>query len=112
VTRRPPRTSGEHRAVTTTTAMDEEIRTSGEVRFYSPRGREWTVRLHECLDRNGDHQVVLRMTADDVVVDVDQWPAHWMECTPEQFALMLLDAAPPRRVGNKGPQRRVSDRPA
>lgn len=111
VTRRPSRTSGEHRAVTATTTIDEEIRTSGEVRFYSPRGREWTVRLHECLDRAGNHQVVLRLTAEDVVVDVDHWPAHWMDCTPEQFALMLLDAAPPRRVGNAGPQRRLSDRP-
>lgn len=112
VMRRLPRTSGEHRAVSTTAALDDETRASGEVRFYSPRGREWTVRLHECLDRDGRHQVVLRMTADDVVVDVDHWPSHWMGCTPEQFALMLLDAAPPRRAGHKGPQRRLSDRPA
>lgn len=111
VTRRLPRTTGEQRALAATAELEEERRVSEERRFYSPRGREWTVRLHECLDRAGAHQVVLRLTAEDVVVDVDHWPAHWMDCTPEQFALMLLDAAPPRRVGNAGPQRRLSDRP-
>ena len=49
-------------------------RTSGERRFYSPRGREWTVRLHECLDRNGEHQVVLRLTAEDILYRLERLP--------------------------------------
>ncbi|MFI5256121.1 MAG: hypothetical protein ACHQRK_02600 [Gemmatimonadales bacterium] len=79
--------------------------------FLSPRGREWTVRVHECLDRFGAEQKVLRFTSGDVVVELSQWSDDWRNASVEQFAMMLLDANPPRRreVGD-GPQRRREDR--
>lgn len=111
VVRRGARTSGEQRVLEATAAIDQARQTSEEYRFLSPLGREWTVRLHECLDRAGRQRKVLRFTADDIVVDLDHWPEQWMHCTPERYGLMLLDANPPRRVGSNGPQRRRSDRP-
>jgi hypothetical protein len=55
--------------------------------------------------------MVLRFTADDIVVELAKWPENWRESTVEQFALMLLDANPPRRLPKgKGPQRRRDDR--
>lgn len=111
VVRRPPRTSGEQRLAEATAALDAERRISGEHRFLSPRGREWTVRLHECLDEDGRPRTVLRFTAGDIVVDVEHWPRRWRDCSVEQYALMLLDAERPRRTGTAGPQRRHTDLP-
>ena len=79
--------------------------------FTSPRGRTWTVGLHECQDRFGIRQIVLRFTADDVVVDVEKWPHDWTTLNASEYALLLLDANAPRRPGPDGPQRRRSDRP-
>ena len=80
--------------------------------FTSPRGRLWVVRIHECTGRDQEHQVVLRFTSGDSVVDLKDWPPNWKDLGREDFALMLLDAEPPRRKG-KGelPQRRREDRP-
>jgi hypothetical protein len=79
--------------------------------FRSPHGREWTVRVHECVDRGGEPEKVLRFTADDIVVELSKWPADWESCSIEEFAMMLLDANPPRRLPKgKGPQRRRDDR--
>lgn len=82
-----------------------------QLTFRSPRGREWTVRVHECLDKEGAHQMVLRFTADDIVVELPEWPENWQSATPADFAMMLLDANPPRRrKKGEGPQRRREDR--
>ena len=113
VIRRVRRTpSGERRAITAAEveqgAMEES---DARQTFLSPGGREWTVRLHECLDREGEDHVVLRFTADDIVVELERWPANWRGATVEQFGLMLLDANPPRRLPKgRGPQRRRDDR--
>jgi hypothetical protein len=53
----------------------------------------------------------LRFTANDVVVELDHWPDDWRGATVQEFALMLLDANPPRRTPGAGPQRRRADRP-
>lgn len=111
VVRRAHRTSGEQRAIEVTAQVDEERRSSDERRFFSPRGREWTVRLHECFDKAGNPTRVLRFTAEDIVVELDQWSERWRHFTAEDYAMMLLDANPPRRTGENGPQRRRSDRP-
>ena len=81
--------------------------------FTSPRGRLWTVRIHECTGPDQERQVVLRFTAGDSVVDLRDWPPNWRELDRDGYALLLLDAEPPRRKG-KGelPQRRREDRPA
>ena len=85
----------------------------GRRTFLSPRGREWTVRIHECLDRFGAEQKVLRFTSGDVVVELSQWPDDWQSASVEQLAMLLLDANPPRRRGTGGgPQRRREDRVA
>ena len=112
VSGRKPRTeSGVHRAYVAAQADKAAIAT-GERTFASPRGRQWAVRLHECLDKYGQRREVLRFTADDIVVDLPEWPDDWQRATPEQFAMMLLDADPPRRPGKgEGPQRRREDRP-
>jgi hypothetical protein len=54
---------------------------------------------------------VLRFTADDVVIDLVAWPPDWKDYTATQYAMLMLDASPPRRVGVTGPQRRRDDRP-
>lgn len=82
-----------------------------QITFDSPGGREWTVRVHECLDHAGAQQEVLRFSAGDIVVDLPDFPANWQSSTVTQFAMMLLDADPPRRLKNAtGPQRRHDDR--
>jgi hypothetical protein len=82
----------------------------GRRTFRSPGGREWTVHIHECLDRGGEPEMVLRFTADDVVVELARWPEDWRSASIAEFAMMLLDANPPRRLPKgKGPQRRRED---
>ena len=103
--------SAEHVAYTTE-AADRAAVAEAQRTFTSPRGRTWTVRPHECMQSDGERQVVLRFTADDIVVDLPKWPATWREASMEQYALMLLDAEAPRRPGTgKAPQRRREDRP-
>ena len=106
---RPRSVSGEHRTATVEeldrAALSNAVRT-----FTSPRGRVWTVRLHECLDRDGGSKTVLRFTAEDIVVDLHTWPPDWWDYTPTQYAMLMLDSSPPRRVGVTGPQRRRDDR--
>ena len=104
--------SGQRRAVSAAEIEQGAIAQQNARRtFRSPGGREWTVRVHECLDRTGGPEVVLRFTADDIVVELARWPDNWQGATVEQFALMLLDANPPRRLPKgKGPQRRRDDR--
>jgi len=46
-------------------------RADAERTFVSPRGRTWRVRLHECLRKDGTTSVVLRFTAGDSVVDLN-----------------------------------------
>ena len=112
VTSRKARTpSSEHRAFVAA-AADQAAVAEGQRTFTSPRGRTWTVRLHECLKPDGARQVVLRFTADDIVVDLGTWPGDWRDASVEQYGLMLLDADPPRRPGKgRSPQRRRDDRP-
>jgi hypothetical protein len=104
--------SGQRRAVSAVEIEQVAIEQEGGRRtFRSPGGREWTVRVHECVDRGGEPEVVLRFTADDIVVELARWPADWRDSTVGEFALMLLDANPPRRLPKgKGPQRRRGDR--
>jgi hypothetical protein len=109
LSRSPRSVSGEQR-VAAVEELDRAAVSSAVRTFTSPRGRVWTVRLHECLDRDGRTVTVLRFTADDVVVDLHTWPQDWWDYTSTQYALLMLDAAPPRRVGAAGPQRRRDDR--
>jgi hypothetical protein len=104
--------SGQRRAVSAVEIEQVAIEQEGGRRtFRSPGGREWTVRVHECLDRSGGPEMVLRFTADDIVVELAKWPENWRDASVEEFALMLLDANPPRRLPKgKGPQRRRDDR--
>src|SRR3712207_4180927 len=107
---RPMRSiSGEQR-VAAVEELDRAAVSSAVRTFTSPRGRVWTARLHECLDRDGRTVTVLRFTADDVVIDLHTWPQDWKDYTPTQYAMLMLDASPPRRVGVTGPQRRREDR--
>jgi hypothetical protein len=88
-------------------------RADAERNFKSPRGRVWCVRLHECLRQDGTTEIVLRFTSADSVVDLKEWPANWKDLTREEFALLLLEAEPPRRLGpGERPQRRREDRPS
>lgn len=112
VIRRRPRSESAVRRADTAVAIEREaIKDDGAGRvFHSPRGREWTVRIHECLDPDGDQQTVLRFAADDLVVELPDWPDDWRTCSAEQFGLLLLDAHPPRpRKRGEGPQRRHDD---
>jgi len=110
--KRPQTNTGQREAVQIDQVEQHAVVTSNEQRvFRSPHGREWTVRLHECLDRSGEDRMVLRFTADDIVVELSRWPADWQTATLEQFGVMLLDANPPRRrARGEGPQRRHDDR--
>ena len=109
--RRPPSPSGQRRAITAAEVEQVAEIGSGERRtFASPRGREWVVRLHECLDRDGAAQKVLRFSAGDIVVELLEWPEGWEQLSVAQYAMMLLDAEPPRRRKAQGPQRRMDDR--
>jgi hypothetical protein len=105
--------SGERRAVSAAAIEREAIKESeSRVTFMSPGGREWTVRIHECLDKDGNESMVLRFTAGDIVVELKQWPDDWRTATMKDYAVMLLDAEPPRRrEQGEGPQRRREDRP-
>ncbi|MFL5605946.1 MAG: hypothetical protein ACJ8AD_05835 [Gemmatimonadaceae bacterium] len=114
VIRRRPRTpSGQRRAISAAEIETEAIKEAGSrVTFMSPGGREWTVRVHECLDKAGNPEMVLRFTAGDIVVELPKWPEDWRTATVKEFAMMLLDANPPRRrAKGEGPQRRRDDRP-
>ena len=92
-------------------AHDDEW-AQNERTFTSPRGRLWTVRVHECTGRDQEHHVVLRFTSGDSVVDLKEWPENWRDLVREDFAMLLLDAEPPRRKGRgELPQRRREDRP-
>ena len=103
--------TGKRRAEVAKESEKQAIRSANAERtFRSPRGREWTVRVHECLDREGSDEMVLRFTTDDIIVELKDWPADWQSASIEDFALMLLDANPPRRRRKgEGPQRRYDD---
>jgi hypothetical protein len=104
-------TPQEHLAAVEQTAESEE-RADAERTFTSPRGRTWVARMHECLRKDGSTEMVLRCTSGDSVVDLKEWPENWKELTREEFALLLLEAEPPRRLGaSERPQRRREDRP-
>jgi hypothetical protein len=111
VWRHAPEANGDRRAVASDEIESAAVNgAQGRRTFLSPRGREWTVRIHECLDRNGAEQKVLRFTSGDVVVELSHWPDDWRTASVEQFAMMLLDANPPRRrERGTGPQRRRED---
>ena len=113
VMRRTRSKSGARRAISAAEIESEAIKEAGSrVTFMSPGGREWTVRVHECLDKAGNPEKVLRFTAGDIVVELPAWPEDWRTATVKEFALMLLDANPPRRrAKGEGPQRRRDDRP-
>ena len=104
--------TGQRRAMSASKIEQEAVQQEGGRRtFRSPGGREWTVRIHECLDRGGEPETVLRFTADDIVVELSRWPENWRDASTAEFAIMLLDANPPRRLPRgKGPQRRRDDR--
>lgn len=110
--RRAKSQSGEHRAVSAakierTAEADADARRT----FMSPRGREWTVRVHECLDRESAPVKVLRFTTGDIVVEMPAWPENWRDLSVLEYAVLLLDADPPRRrAKGEGPQRRRADR--
>lgn len=109
--RRPSTPSGQQRAITTAELEKEAERGSDALRtFSSPQGREWTVRFHECLDREGGEKKVLRFSAGDIVVELLEWPHGWERLSVAEYAILLLDAEPPRRRKAKGPQRRRDDR--
>ena len=111
VYRRPHTPGGTERALVAGEIERDAIAQSGEVRtFSSPRGREWTVRVHECLDRAGRLSKVLRFTSGDVVAELTDWPEEWREATMRDYAVMLLDAEPRRRSTVPGQQRRREDR--
>jgi hypothetical protein len=104
--------TGQRRAMSAVEIERAAVEQEGGRRvFRSPHGREWTVRVHECVDRGGEPEKVLRFTADDIVVELAKWPVDWESSSIEEFAMMLLDANPPRRLPKgKGPQRRRDDR--
>jgi len=103
--------SGEQLALTEDTAA-RAARADDERTFTSPGGRAWCVRLHECLRKDGSTEMVLRFSSGDLVVDLKDWPSDWKAYDRDGFALLLLDAEPPRRLGpGERPQRRREDRP-
>src|SRR5437867_9597055 len=104
-------TPQEQLAITEKKAEVEE-RAEAERTFVSPRGRTWTLRLHESLRQDGTTETVLRFTSGDSVVDLNDWPENWKKLSPEELAVLLLDAEPPRRLERDDrPQRRREDRP-
>jgi hypothetical protein len=111
VGRKRTNTPQEQLALSEQTAEREE-RADAERSFKSPRGREWTVRLHECLHKDGSTEVVLRFTSGDSVVDVKNWPENWKDLSRDEYAVLLLEAEPPRELApGERPQRRGEDRP-
>ncbi len=112
--RQSKRPSGQRRAINVA-EMERKAEAHADARrtFMSPGGREWTVRVHECLDRQGAAQRVLRFTAGDIVVEILEWPEDWRDLSVLEYAVLLLDAEPPRRrEAGDGPQRRLDDREA
>ena len=110
--RRKMTPSGQRRAISAM-EIEKEAEADADARrsFMSPGGREWTVRIHECLDREGGAQKVLRFTAGDIVVEMREWPHNWRDLSVIEYAVLLLDAEPPRRrKKGEGPQRRRDDR--
>lgn len=114
VSGRKPRTVTGERQAFVAAAADRAVIEEAQRKFQSPQGREWTVRPHECLDKHGKPEFVLRFTAADVVVDLPDWPVNWRDLVTEQYALLLLDAKPPRRPGpgEQVPKRRREDTPS
>jgi hypothetical protein len=111
--RRARSVSGERRAVTAAELERVAVDSAEAARtFMSPRGRQWTVRLHECLYEHGAARTVLRFTTADVVMELDEWPDDWRAATVQELAMLLLDATSPRRADADGPQRRRADRPS
>ena len=104
--------SGQRRAISATEIeKDAEADADARRTFTCPGGREWTVRIHECLDRDGAPQKVLRFTAGDIVVETHEWPEDWHDLSVLEYAVLMLDAEPPRRrKKGEGPQRRRDDR--
>jgi len=93
-------------------AADQEERAQAQRTFTSPRGRQWTVRVHDCRRSDGTTESILRFTSGDAVVDVKDFPADWQQLSRDEYALLLLDAQPPRRRRDtEHPQRRWEDRP-
>jgi hypothetical protein len=110
--RRARSITGERRAASAV-EIEREAEAGADARrnFMSPGGREWTVRIHECIDRKGAPEKVLRFTAGDIVVELPKWPENWRDLSVIEYAVLLLDAAPPRRrAKGEGPQRRLDDR--
>lgn len=103
--------SGKRRAISAA-EIEREAEADADSRrsFMSPGGREWIVRVHECLDRKGAPETVLRFTAGDIVVELRKWPENWRDLSVLEYAVLLLDAEPPRRREKNGPQRRHDDR--
>lgn len=110
--RRARSASGEYRAIAAAAIEREAVAESGSRRtFRSRAGREWTVRIHECLDNELATKKVLRFTAGDIVVELLAWPRDWQDLSVAEYAMLLLDAEPPRRrPKGQGPQRRLDDR--
>jgi hypothetical protein len=103
--------SGELRALSAV-EMEREAEAKADARrtFVSPRGREWTVHIHECLNRDGDPEAVLRFTAGNTVAELREWPENWRDLSVLEYAVLLLDADSPRgREKGDGPQRRHDD---
>jgi hypothetical protein len=103
-------TPASEQLVAVESAAEKAERAEAERSFSSPRGRIWVVRVHECVKRDGSTETVLRFTAGDIVVDLKDWPDNWKELTRQEYALLLLDAEPPR-AQDSGLQRRAGDRP-
>lgn len=112
VTRKRKDTPTSERLAMSEKTAERDERADAERTFTSPRGRVWTVRLHECLHDDGTTEVVLRFTSGDSVVDVKDFPANWKDLSREEFALLLLEAEPPRDLSpGERPRRRRDDRP-
>jgi hypothetical protein len=90
-------------------ALREALR-DGQRSFTSPRGKTWTVRLHERLGVDGDPEAVLRFTCGDTVLDLRPWPTDWGDCPPAELAKLVLDAEPPLvPTSVRRPRRRRED---
>ena len=102
--RRASKTPSSQRRAISAAEIEREAEANADARrtFKSPHGREWTVRIHECLDREGAQQKVLRFTAGDIVVELKSWPQNWRELVVIEYAVLLLDADPPRRREGRG----------
>jgi hypothetical protein len=77
-------------------AAREDDRSVSERVFTSPRGRRWTVRLHELQGRDGHSETVLRFSGGNLVVDLEEWPSNWKSLNRDDYARLLLDANPVR----------------